>query len=399
MSLPCARNDFTMKKNFLILFSLFTITACTSIQKELRNGDYDSAFEKALKRVKNNPGKDKYAVWLEAAVDKAYTRDMKQVNYWKQEGEPSHLVDIYYLLSDIHNRHEAVQPVTPLHVNGNRDAVFKDVSNDELIAAKTKAADYLYTHATKKLEGNNRFDARDAYDELLLVKEFFPGFRDVDAQIQNAYNKGVSHVILKVLNVSDAIMPVGLEKNLTTLDMIGLNSQWVHFENMPDENTTYNYRVLVQLRKIDAMPEQVTKNRYTETRKVEDGWEYILDAKGNVKKDSLGNDMKTKKYKIISCDVIETLQQKSGLIQATVDFYTAQNELMYSVPISSDSHWQFVSDVAVGDLNALTDASRAKLSHTVPAPFPPDQEMVLLAGDQLKPYVKSAIESNRSLLK
>jgi len=173
----------------------------------------------------------------------------------------------------------------------------------------------------------------------------------------------------------------------------------VKFDSKATEGVTYNYRVMVHLVKIDAGPEQLVKNKYTDTKKVEDGWDYVLDSKGNVKKDSSGNDMKTKKYKTISCDVIESMQQKEAVVGATVDFYTAQNELIYSYPISGVSHWQFVSAVAIGDLNALTDASRAKLSHTVPVPFVSDEEIVLQAGEQLKPYLKSAIENNRSLLK
>ena len=389
-----------MKKILLLFISISILTSCTSIQKELRNGNYDSAFDKALKRVKNNPGKDKYAVLLEAASDKAYTRDMKQIEYWKKEGEPSHLVDIYYQMCAIHNRYNAVEPIMPLHIaSKKRDANFKDVADEDLIAAKTKAAEYLYAHAVKILGSNNRYEARTAYEELIKVKEFFPGFRDVDVQIQNAFSKGISNVLLNVMNSSNAIMPAGLEKQLTTIDLVGLSSFWVKFDSKANEGTTYDYRVLVHLVKIDASPEQLLKNKYTDTKKVEDGFEYVLDAKGNVKKDSLGNDMKTKKYKIIACDVIETVQQKDGLVGATVDFYTAQNELIYSYPISGMSHWQYMSAVAVGDLNALTDASRAKLAHTVPAPFISDEEIVLMAGEQLKPYLKSAIENNRGLIK
>jgi len=389
-----------MKKILLLFISISILTSCTSIQKELRNGNYDSAFDKALKRVKNNPGKDKYAVLLEAASDKAYTRDIKQIEYWKKEGEPSHLVDIYYQMCAIHNRYNGVEPIMPLHIaSKKRDANFKDVADEDLIATKTKAAEYLYAHAVKILGSNNRYEARTAYEELLKVKEFFPGFRDVDEQIQNAFSKGISNVLLNVMNSSNAIMPAGLEKQLTTIDLVGLNSFWVKFDSKANEGTTYDYRVLVHLVKIDASPEQLLKNKYTDTKKVEDGFEYVLDAKGNVKKDSLGNDMKTKKYKIIACDVIETVQQKDGLVGATVDFYTAQNELIYSYPISGMSHWQYMSAVAVGDLNALTDASRAKLAHTVPAPFISDEEIVFLAGEQLKPYLKSAIENNRGLIK
>ena len=111
------------------------------------------------------------------------------------------------------------------------------------------------------------------------------------------------------------------------------------------------------------------KNKYTDSKKVEDGWEYVLDAKGNVMKDSLGNDIKTKKYKTISCDVIETVQKKESTIGAVVQFFTANNELIQSVPVSSVANFQYISATAIGDLNALSDASRAKLQHTLPAAF------------------------------
>ena len=56
-----------MKKIFLLFLAVTLLDSCSSIQKELRKGNYDDAFTKALRRVRNNEGKDKYGLLLEEA--------------------------------------------------------------------------------------------------------------------------------------------------------------------------------------------------------------------------------------------------------------------------------------------------------------------------------------------
>ena len=76
-------------------------------------------------------------------------------------------------------------------------------------------------------------------------------------------------------------------------------------------NTKYDYFVNVNVRNIAVSPDQTMQRDTVVKKDVEDGFSYQLDKKGNVMKDSLGNDIKTKKYKTLQCALIETIQSKS----------------------------------------------------------------------------------------
>ena len=78
------------------------------------------------------------------------------------------------------------------------------------------------------------------------------------------------------------------------------------------------------------------KTNYSEKKEIADGFKYVYDAHGNVMKDSLGNDIKTPKTKIINCDIIETQQHKAVTISGTLDFIDLNNsQVIKTDPISS----------------------------------------------------------------
>ena len=54
-------------------------------------------------------------------------------------------------------------------------------------------------------------------------------------------------------------------------------------------------------------------------KRISDGFEYVLDANGNVMKDTAGNDIKLQKFKDITCTLIETQQFKSVEIRGEVE--------------------------------------------------------------------------------
>ena len=149
---------------------------------------------------------------------------------------------------------------------------------------------------------------------------------------------------------------------------------------------------------IDVSPEQIKENRYTESREMQDGWQYQLDAKGNVMKDSKGNDMKTLRYKTITCTVMENRQHKAARIAGTLDYIdNANGDLIKSAPLVADAFFNHDAAMAVGDLEALSTESRAKLGRS-PIPFPDDFDMLLQAGNTLKGKVKSIIWEHCDLL-
>jgi hypothetical protein len=177
-----------------------------------------------------------------------------------------------------------------------------------------------------------------------------------------------------------------------------LDSRWIKFDNELQSNTTYHYYILLTLKGINVMPEQLKENRYTETKQVQDGYSYVLDTKGNVKKDSLGNDIKTIKYKTISCNVLETMQHKEASIGGSLDYIdVATQQILKSEPIAYVSNFDNFFAGAQGDINALKPETKSKLQGSF-VPFPNSENMILRANADLKNLAKTIVWNNKSFL-
>jgi len=133
-------------------------------------------------------------------------------------------------------------------------------------------------------------------------------------------------------------------------------------------------------------------------KEVEDGFNYQLDKKGNVMKDSLGNDIKAKKYKTLQCALIETIQSKVCQISGDVEVVQANPEkILKKDPLGAESGFEHVSARALGDIQALSQAQIEK-TKVRPLPFPSDMEMVLRCSDALKRAINGAIQSNKRFI-
>jgi hypothetical protein len=298
------------------------------------------------------------------------------------------------------NRQDQVKPLLPLYIKKeNREAVF-EFSNydDDIVNSKKNAAEYSYNIALNLLKSGNKSDARKAYYEFLKTKELFSNFKDVDAQIQNARNAGISYALFKMKNETGVPLPPNFEEDLCKISLTDLESEWIHFHTAKQTNYTYDYTILVNMKNINVSPESVKEINYTETKTVPDGFEYLLDNRGNVKKDSAGNDIKIPKTKIISCGVQEVYQSKKAMIAGTLDFINnGNNQLLKTDPIASENFFEYASAIAIGDLNALKPETKAKIGRK-PVPFPNNFDMIFQSGQTLKGMVKNIIVCNKNVL-
>ena len=115
-------------------------------------------------------------------------------------------------------------------------------------------------------------------------------------------------------------------------------------------------------------------------------------------KDSLGNDIKTKKYKTLQCALIETIQSKVCQIAGDVEVVQGNPEkILKKDPLGAESGFEHVSARALGDIQALSQAQIEK-TKVKPLPFPSDMEMVLRCSDALKQAINGAIQSNKRFI-
>ena len=380
----------------LLIIIAFTFTGCVSSKKFLQKEEYDLAISKSVQKLKKKPDKEKEINTLKQAYDIANQKDIDNINYLKLTGEPDIWDKIFSTYFKMKIRQEKVKilPQSLLDLIG-----YKYVNYDqEIIEAKKKAAAYFYAHAQTLLKENVRSKARSAYDELQKVKEYYNSYKDIDSLITVAIQRGSVNVLFKIKNQTLILLPADFEAALTKISMADLNSLWVNYDVNEVKSRIYTYVILVNIKVIDVSPETLKEIHYTETKEVEDGFTYLLDDKGNVVKDSLGNDIKIPKYKTISCEVIETQQKKSAVITGTLDYLNNEtNQLIKTDPVTAQTFFENFYATSNGDILALKDETKKKIGNHA-LPFPSNPAMILQAGEIMKGMVKDIIWNNKYLI-
>lgn len=389
----------TQKLVVCLLVSTFIIS-CSNSSKLMKSGNYDAAIRKSTQKLKRKKQNDKEIVVLEQSYQKANERDRERISFLKKEGKPDNWDEIFRQYSQMAQRQENLKPLLPLHLEGqNRDANFEIVNySDEIIQAKKNATEYFYAHALSLLDRNNKPDARVAHGELLRVKGYSGNYKDVDKELQRAKDLGTSYVLFKMKNTTGVPLPPSFEDELTKISLSDLNGEWLRYYTHEVKGMDYDYVIVVNMKNINVSPEAVKETSFTETKIIPDGFQYALDANGNVKKDSLGNDIKIPKTKTIFCNVIETYQNKKAIIAGTLDYINnSTGQLLKTDPIASENFFEYRSYGAIGDINALKPETKAKLGPK-PVPFPSGFDMLLQAGQVLKGMVKDIIYKNKNIL-
>ncbi len=388
-----------MKKIIYAVIAIFIVYGCSSSSiKNLQKGQYDKAIDKSVKELLKDPSQHDEIQVLSQAYKSANQSDNEKIVQLKLTGQPDIWEQIYLRYDALQKRQEKVGRLAQV-INLDYIAYQYINYNNEIVNAKNKATEYYYIHAKSLLDKGDKYSARIAYDELQKVKTFYPVYKDTDDLIKIAYNKGNTYVIFKIENNSQSILPSSFKDELYNTSIDGLNQKWTIYDSKPLENFTFDYIILLNIRLIDISPENFNQKQYTESKQIPDGWQYKLDNKGNVMKDSTGNDIKVPKFRTISCNITDVQQSKAVVIAGTLDFINnATRQVIKSDPIKAE--WFFKNDftTANGDLNAVSAKTAPKLQSTQ-MPFPPNMDMILQAGNVLKNMCKDIIRRNNNILK
>ncbi len=389
-----------MKRIVPVIFILTIIlSGCSSSKKQLEKGNYDAAIDKAVKQLRKDSRDTKQIAILDRSYQIANEQDNERIRFLKLEGKPNNWDEIYLTSKRMSDRQTMVRSVTPLSMNGRTiEYPYVDYM-PEMVAAKRKSADFYYAHGNELMKSGLKDSYRQAYNEFVRAKEYVGDYEGIDNKIQEAKYLGMSRVFISVQNNSILKFPKEFEEDLLALDLPRLNSEWVeyHTQNL-DSNTQYDYFVNVNVRNIAVSPDQTMQRDSVVKKQVEDGYSYQLDKKGNVMKDSLGNDIKTKKYKTLQCALIETVQSKACRIEGDIEVIQVNpNKVLKKDPLGAQSNFENISARAVGDIQALSAAQLARTKSQA-VPFPSDIEMVIRCSDALKQAIRGAIQNNRRFI-
>ena len=378
---------------FCVFFLLVTSFSCTSIEKLVDSGQYDKAIYYATNKLSGaKVNKVEYVKGLETAFKKATEKDMTYIDKLKNEGNPESwetILSIYNIISD---RQEQIRPLLPLTDENGKKANFLFVNTNDLEKeAYSSAKDFLQEARSSK----DRIPARKAYDALLRLKNYAGRFLDVPQLEREARELGTTKILVNVQNYSQAVFPAGLEDEILRLGFRDLDREWQKFDAYPERNREYDLGITLILSNVQVSPGSVSEKSFSEKKEIPDGFQYLLDEKGNVKKDTAGNDIKLPKNKVIEAQILEVFQSKSAGLSGRLEVMDLHTKgVRESRDINTVAIFENRAASFKGDERALTEDTKKRLGNR-PAVFPTDAVLLLEAARKLRPLVISELRKIR----
>ncbi|SDW93307.1 hypothetical protein SAMN05444411_102497 [Lutibacter oricola] len=386
---------------FLLIIATISCSSIKKTQEALNYGNYDEAINIAVKNLRSNKfkkGNQPYVLMLEEGFKKVVDRDLERISFLKKEGNKASLEEIYNIYTTLSNRQNVIRPLLPLKIlNRGKDASFNFVNySNEIISSKNNLTEYLYVKAKETLANSvHKYDFRAAFDDLNYLNELNPDYKDTNLLIEDAHFKGTDFVFVSMLNKSNKIIPIQLEKDLLDFNTYKLNDLWTVYHNRKQQKINYDYQLEIYLSQINISPERISERQVESEKEIKDGWEYVKDAKGNVKKDSTGKSITVDIYKSVRCKLKEVTQTKSTQVVGVVKYYNIKtNQLMQSFPLASEFIFENKYATIRGDKRALSSQQKSLASRKF-IPFPSNEQMVYDSGENLKEKVKHIITSNK----
>lgn len=378
----------------LLLITGLLLASCASSSKLLQRGRYDAAIEKAVRKLRKDPGKDKELRVLKEAYTKANTFDREEIAYLEKEGRTENYVDIYRLYERMDRRQDQIKTLPGRLM----DQFTLQNYDDELIASKEQAAEVSYNRGVEFLNAGGRQNARAAYFEFERVQNLYQGYRDVNELMAQSRFEGTNQVLFVIENNSETVLPARFDEELRKIGLAELNRDWIQYSTYEDPELNYDYFIVLNIRDIAVTPEQLSSREYEDRKEIQDGMRYVLDERGNVKKDSLGNDIRVPNMVTVVAEIRESRQYKEAIVGGTLDYIDLRtDQLVKTEELSVNALFEHYSATFSGDERALSEDSARRIGQEM-IPFPPNEAMLLDAAALLKEQSKVIIFRNRNLL-
>lgn len=383
-----------MKINaLLIIFTLFFIS-CTSSQKMLDRGQYDRAIERSAEKLQKKPGNTKELDVLKEAFELANMFDRERIEFLELEGLEESWIEIFELYEQLNHRQNRIRRL-PSQVRNQ----FTYINYDQaIIDSKSAAAEVSYRRGIEFMNRGDKAGYRMAWEEFNWTANLLPGYEDVDRRIIDTRQLGLNNALFIAENNSNVIVPGYFQTEMAKIALRDLNTRWLNFDTYENDHMQYDYLLVLNIGEISFSPESVERQTLRDSKEIQDGTRYEYDGDGNVKKDSLGNDIRTPNFITVSAEVSEVLQRKSTFVGGSLDIYELEtDQLIRTENLSVE--WVFENRYGTfsGDRRALSEQNAAIVGGKQ-LPFPSNEQMVLDSAELLKDRAKAVIRGQRRLL-
>jgi hypothetical protein len=377
-------------------------TSCGSLDKLVEQGHYEEAVRLAQKRLtgkqKKNP---KYVLALETAFNKMTAADMERARRKATSGNPN-WAEIAAIYDRMQRRQDALSPLLPLVDKRGYEAEFRFVRLGKLIAeAENNAAAQYYAEATALLaeaRTGNKSAGRQAYSAFASVENYRAGYRDAEALRSEARELGKVYVSVQMVNETGGFLPRNFERELLRPEGRVLDDKWRFYDFTPVPGKAYDYNARIVINDIQVSPERVNERAYIDEKEITDGTEYVLDANGNVAKDTLGNDITRPRQIIVRADVLEVLQTKTVLVSGSLELFDLRSRRVVDRErLTAEAIFENYASTFRGDRRALSRETRRNLGNR-PVQFPTDEALILDAANVLKPRLEERLERSSRVI-
>src|SRR6056297_171998 len=383
-----------MKKlSYLLILSFFLIS-CNSSQKMLERGQYDRAIDRATEKLMKKPNNSKELGVLKEAFELANMFDKERIEFLELEGREESWVEIYELYEQLNWRQNKVRRL-PSQIRN--EFTFYNYDS-EIVESKMAAAEVSYKRGIDFLEQGDKMSARQAYNEFERAAQIYPGYEDVDQKLYESHQLGMNHALYFIENNSGMVLPEFFDVEMKKTTLKDLNTHWLNFDTYENENTEYDYFLVLNVTEISYSPETVERRIYSESKEIQDGLRYELDEDGNVKKDSTGTDIQVPNMVTVTAEITESEQKKTAFVAGSLDIYDLRSDqLLRTESASVEAVFQHRYGEFTGNREALTEETE-KIIGGRAVPFPGNEQMLMDATDLLKNRSKTVISRNRRLL-
>lgn len=398
----CLENLNTMKTNcyLAILTSLMIASAgCHTTERMLDQGRYDELLSLAQRKISGKAlKKEKYVVLIEEAFAKITERDMDRIDRLKVSNRSNDWEEIVVIAVRVERRQEKLRSFLPLVADNGYQATFAFVKTHEIIHhAENQIVEKLYEEGLNFLysgRAGDKVSAQTAYKKFQEVLDYRVGYRDALALRNEARQIGTIRVLLTVDNKARQFIP-GYVANVLEESIPVKNAFWTQYFTSKQDDLSLDYVARLVVNAMELGPEMIREEEIKRHKKIQDGWDYVLDGRGNVAKDTAGNDLKIPRYLEVRAIVLKTYQEKIVLLRGHVelqDMLTGQ--ILETQPVYVESKFYHQAQSFFGDDRALENGDRI---HIGMVPFPSDESMMLDVAELVRPVFSNELEKSRYL--
>ncbi len=366
-----------MKNWIPTLMMSLLIASCASVDKMIDTGNFDRATLLSAKRLAGKSKlKDKYVIALEESFEKATARDVRQMQALDDSDQASDWARVIVILDRIDRRQEAVQPLLPLKSKKGYEAKFTFVKTGAL---RNRAVEKYVALTYQEVETlmisarhGDKFDARLAHRKIENILKYQGSYALAEEWQIEAKELGTTRVEVRVKN--NLFRPISEYHQDAILKDAFRDEKWIKYHRQGTARRLVDYSIEVQLNDLQYSPERISEQLYTDAKEIQTGFEYVLDEQGNVRKDSLGNDVKTPIFQVIEAEVLRVQQSKYAELVGAVTIKNLRQNQYEEFPIRSEMAFEHAGATYRGDSRALRPESKDWLGSS-PLPFPSDEVM------------------------